>query len=98
MSIPSFMRAQPDGILLSVKLQPRASKNEVLAPQGDELRIRVTAPPVDSAANEALVRLLSDLLDLPRSRVQLVRGQTSRHKAVRLVGITPEAVLERLPH
>ena len=81
---------------MSVKLQPRASANEVGAPLGNELRIKVTAPPVDAAANEALVRLLAERLDYPRSKVELVRGQTSRHKLVKLYGISVEEVLARL--
>jgi uncharacterized protein (TIGR00251 family) len=96
MSNPSFLRDQPDGVLLSVKLQPRASANEIGEPLGGELRIKVTAPPVDAAANEALVRLLADTLDCPRGRVELVRGQTSRHKLVKLYGITAAAALEKL--
>src|SRR6266705_5523370 len=57
--LPGFLRAQPEGTLLSVKLQPRASKNEIGEPLGDELRIKVTAPPVDAAANQALVEFLA---------------------------------------
>ena len=81
---------------MSVKLQPRASANEVGEPLGNELRIKVTAPPVDAAANEALVRLLAERLDYPRSKVELVRGQTSRHKLVKLYGISVEEVLAKL--
>lgn len=63
---------------------------------GDVLRVKVTAPPVDSAANEALIRLLAEKLDCTRSCVELVRGKTSRHKLVRVRGLTAEAVLSRL--
>ena len=49
-------------------------------PLGDELKIKVTAPPVDAAANQALIELLAEKLDCPRGRVELIRGQTSRHK------------------
>ena len=63
---------------------------------GDELKIKVTAPPVDSAANEAVIRLLADVLDCPRSSVQLLRGQTSRHKQVLIQGVSAEAVLAKL--
>ncbi len=95
--IPNFLRAQSDGVLLSVKLQPRASANEIIphGGVGDELRIRVTAPPVDAAANEALVRLLAERLDCARSSIELVRGHKSRHKVVKLHGFTPEEVLKR---
>lgn len=96
MPIPIFLRAQPDGTLLSVKLQPCASKNEIGAALGDELKIKVTAPPVDAAANEALIELLAEKLDCPRGRVELVRGQTSRHKTIKLHGFKPEEVLQAI--
>jgi uncharacterized protein (TIGR00251 family) len=96
MTIPSFCRPHPDGVLLSVKLQPRASANEISEPLGDELRIKVTAPPVDSAANESLVRLLAEKLGCPRNRVELVRGPTSRHKTIKIYGMAPEELAARL--
>jgi uncharacterized protein len=91
-----FLQTTPGGTLLSVKLQPRASRNEILAPQGGELRIRVTAPPVDAAANEALVLLLAETLQLPRRSVELLRGRTSRHKTLRLHGLSAADAHERL--
>ena len=92
----SFLREISGGTLLFVKLQPRASKNEIGEPLGDELKIKVTAPPVDSAANEALVKILSEKLDCARGRVELIRGQTSRHKTVLLHGFKPDEILEKL--
>jgi hypothetical protein len=96
MTTPAYLRPQSDGVLLSVKLQPRASANEIGDALGNELRIKVTAPPVDAAANEALVRLLAQHLDCPRNRVELVRGHTSRHKTVKLYGLAAEDVVKRL--
>jgi hypothetical protein len=96
MSQPNFLRPQSDGVLLSVKLQPRASRNEIGEPMGDELRVKVTAPPVDAAANEALLRLLADHLGCPRGHIVLTRGQTSRHKTIKLYGMTAEQVLAGL--
>ena len=96
MANPNFLRVQPDGVLLAIKLQPRASGNEVGEPLGDELRIKVTAPPVDAAANEALVRLLAKRLDCPRNRVELVRGHTSRHKTVKIYGLSADDVVAKL--
>jgi uncharacterized protein (TIGR00251 family) len=96
MSLPSYLRVQADGVLLSIKLQPRASANEIGEPLGNELRVKVTAPPVDSAANEALLRLLSEILGCARNRVELIRGQTSRHKVVKLHGMNGEEVLSKL--
>ena len=96
MAIPTFLREQAAGVLLSVKLQPRASRNEIGQPLGGELRIKVTAPPVDAAANEALIRLLAEKLDCSRRQVELVRGQTSRHKTILLRGLTAEFVSGKL--
>ena len=96
MTVPSFLRVQADGVLLSVKLQPRASANEIGEALGSELRIKVTAPPVDAAANEALVKLLAQQLDCPRNRVEILRGHTSRHKTIKLHGLAAEAVLSGL--
>ena len=95
-AVPAFLRAQADGVLISVKVQPRASANEVGPPSGEELRLKVTAPPVDAAANDALIRLLAETLDCPRNRVELVRGHTSRHKVVKVYGATLADVLAKL--
>jgi len=94
--VPSYLRATTGGTLLSVKLQPRASKNEIGEPLGEELKIKVTAPPVDAAANQALVEFLADVLDCSRSHVELLRGHTSRHKTLRLHGLSPEIVAQKL--
>jgi len=87
---PTYLRETSGGTLLSVKLQPRASANEIGAPLGDELKIKVTAPPVDSAANEALLKFLVEILGCARSRVELLRGHTSRHKTILLRGFKPD--------
>ena len=94
--LPAFLTVQPDGVSLAVKVVPRASDNEICDALGAELRIKVTAPPVDAAANEALVRLLAERLDCPRSAVQLVRGHTSRHKIIKVRGVSAEAALAKL--
>ena len=91
-----FLQTRADGVYLAVKLQPRASKNEIEGPLGNELKIKVTAPPVEAAANQALVDLLAEKLDCSRGAVRLVRGQTSRHKTVRITGLDAETILRRL--
>jgi hypothetical protein len=96
MSLPPYLRAQPDGVWLSIKLQPRASVNEIGEALGNELRVKVTAPPVDSAANEALVRFLAEKLECARNCVELVSGQKSRHKLLKLHNVTAEEAAEKL--
>ena len=94
--MPPSLRDQSDYVLLAVKLQPHASRNEIGEPLGNELRIKVTAPPVDAAANEALLRLLAGRLDCPRGAVELVRGSTSRHKTILSRGLSVETIAARL--
>ena len=79
-----------------MKIQPRASSNQIGEPLGSELRVKVTAPPVDAAANDALLRLLADRLDWPRSKIELVRGHTSKHKIVKLYGLSAAEVADKL--
>ena len=83
----SYLRSTDDGVILSVKVQPRAARNEIAEPLGNELKVKVTAPPVDSAANEALVKFLAEVLEIPRGRVSILRGHTSRHKQIFLQGL-----------
>lgn len=91
-----FLEAVPEGTRLRIKVQPRASRTEIGEPAGDLLKVRVTAPPVDHAANEAVLELLADSLGVRRGAVQLVRGQSSRQKLVLVTGLTPDEVLARL--
>ncbi|HYG22597.1 MAG TPA: DUF167 domain-containing protein [Verrucomicrobiae bacterium] len=94
--LPRYLKPHQDGVLLAVRLQPRASKNEIGDPMGEELRIKVTAPPVDAAANQALIELLAERLNCSRGRIELVRGHTSRHKTIKLHNFTCEQVLPSL--
>jgi uncharacterized protein len=94
--MPPFIRQAPGGVLISVKLQPRARSDEVGEALGDELKIKVTAPPVDAAANQALLRLLAEKLDRPPGSIRLVRGHTSRHKLLHIAGVSPEFVAKML--
>jgi uncharacterized protein (TIGR00251 family) len=87
---PPWLTTRPDGVTLALKVQPRASRNEIAGERGGELLVRVTAPPVDSAANEAVIRLLAEALGCPRSAISLIKGETSRHKVVHVSGVSPE--------
>jgi uncharacterized protein (TIGR00251 family) len=96
MSLASCLRAQNDVVYLSIKVQARASRNEIGEVIGSELKIKITAPPVNSAANEALVRFLSEALDCASGAVQIVRGEKSRHKVVAIRGLTAAEIEIRL--
>ncbi|MBK8248046.1 MAG: DUF167 domain-containing protein [Gemmatimonadetes bacterium] len=79
-------------IRFAVHVQPRASRSEVLGRHGDALKVRLQAPPVDGAANDALVELLASALGVPRREIRLVAGQTARRKVVEV----PEAAQSRV--
>jgi uncharacterized protein (TIGR00251 family) len=81
---------------VNVRLTPRAVRDEVVSFEDGVLRVRVTAPPVDGRANEALMRLLAATLDVPRSTVRLVTGATSRQKLVAIDGLTDAELRHRL--
>ena len=81
-----------DGVRFSVRLQPRASKNEIAGLQGASLKIRVTSPPVDGLANNALIGFLSDALGVSRRNVCIVCGPTPRTKVVEVSDVALEAV------
>lgn len=82
----NWLERRGDDWLLCVRVQPRASRDEVTGVQAGRLRLRLTAPPVDGAANRHLERFLADLFGIATARVAVVRGATSREKQVRVRG------------
>src|SRR5437588_12975418 len=82
-------------VTLSLRVQPRASRNAVVGWTGDTLNIRLTAPPVEGAANAACLTFLADLLDLPLSQLEILRGERSRNKVIRITGLSQEEVHAR---
>ncbi len=91
-----MLRPLPGGCELDVWVQPRASRDEVAGVQGDALKLRVAAPPVEGEANEAVVRLLAKATGLPRTAVEIVRGRSGRRKTVRLQGLEVAEARSRL--
>ncbi len=94
--VPAFINTRADGITLAVRVQPRASTTGIAGEHGGELRIRVQAPPVDAAANDAVIRFLATLLDCPRSAIEIVRGKSARHKVLAIRGVRADDALRRL--
>jgi uncharacterized protein len=83
-------------VRITVYVQPRASKTEVAGMHGDALKIRLTAPPVDNAANTALIDFIAAKLGIPKSSVRLASGATARRKIVEITGVTLAAVTTAL--
>lgn len=95
MSTPR-LTAGKNGAVLRVRVQPRARRAGFEGYHGDLLKVALTAPPVEGAANEALVRFLADALDVPPSTVCVISGQTSREKAVEFRGLDLATASDRL--
>lgn len=90
-SSPAMSRSEPllctvsgNSIILSLHIQPRASRNEVCGIHDNALKIKLTSPPVDGAANRLCREFLADILGVPKSAVSIVAGETSRHKRIRI--------------
>ena len=83
MNLPC-LRQTDAGVEVFLYLQPRASRNKVVGLQGEELKIALTAPPVDGAANKACCLFMAKICSLPRSYVRITSGETSRHKRLLL--------------
>ncbi len=92
MALPAFLKTAAQGVYLAVKLQPRASRTGFAGVLGEELRISVTSPPVDAAANQALVEFLARELKCSRVQIQIARGHTSRHKSLLITGIPADKI------
>jgi uncharacterized protein (TIGR00251 family) len=92
----TWATAAGDGTRLSLRVQPRASRSEVAGRHGEALKVRLAAPPVDGAANDALVRFLAEALQVPRTAVTLVAGAAGRSKVVQVAGLAPADVARRL--
>jgi len=86
------------GVRLALQVTPNAKKSQVIGPLDDVLKLRLQAQPIEGKANDALIRFLAELLALPRSKISITHGQTSKKKLVELSGpqLTVDAVVHRL--
>ena len=82
----TWCRKAAGGWLLELHIQPGAKKSEVAGLHGDALKIRIASPPVDGKANAALIAFVADALGVPKSAVQVVRGETARRKRLSVAG------------
>lgn len=85
-----------EGLRFAVHVQPRAKKTEVAGVYGNALKVRVAAPPVEGAANRALVEFIARQLSVPQHAVEIVSGDTSRQKIVQVRGVTVQQLQARL--
>ncbi|MBK9214923.1 MAG: DUF167 domain-containing protein [Chloracidobacterium sp.] len=90
------MSLSADTAVIAVKVVPRTSRSEVVGWADGILKVRLTSPPVDGAANDELVRLIAKRVGVARSNVEITRGLTSRNKTLRIHGITAELLKAKL--
>jgi len=86
------------GVFIRVRVQPRASKNQLAGELDGALKVRLAAPPVDGAANRACCEFIAGLLGVAKTRVEIARGHTGRNKTVRVAGITADVARDRLKY
>lgn len=91
-----WIKDTENGAVFKVKVQPRAAKNEIVGLLDDAVKLRITAPPVDGAANEAVVKFFSGLFRVPKNAVRIMSGETSRSKTVEIAGLTGEDIKKEL--
>ena len=84
------------GVILKVWLQPKSSRNEIKGLKGDTLRVCVTSPPIEGQANKALCDLLAKEFCISKSQVEIIKGHKSRTKIIRIDGITPDHMIQRI--
>ncbi len=93
------LRIRDSGSSLDVPLhvQPRARRNEIVGIHNGALKLKIVAPPVDAAANRAILRFFADLLEIPISRLRILSGEKARDKFLRIEGVSLSQFLSRLP-
>lgn len=99
MNLPAWLESESEhSVTVQLRLQPRASKNEIVATDAGatQLRVRVMARPVDDAANAALIKFLSEFTGIKRGAIRIVSGLRSRNKKVNLNGLDPLVFLNKL--
>ncbi|NJN69295.1 MAG: DUF167 domain-containing protein [Nitrospira sp.] len=94
--MPVIVRDSERGAILTVHVQPNASRTECVGVHGDALKIRLAAHPVDGAANDELIRFVAEQCVVPRANVQLQAGAEARRKRLCVKGITAQVLLARL--
>jgi uncharacterized protein (TIGR00251 family) len=91
-----LIRRTPDGLQIRLHVQPRAKRCEISGVHNGALKIKVTAPPVDNAANRAVIEYLADRLGIPKSKLAILSGARSREKNLRVHGMSPEEFQKQL--
>jgi uncharacterized protein (TIGR00251 family) len=90
MTSSGYMQKTTQGTVIEIVVQPKAGRNELVGIHGGSLKVRLTAPPVEGEANRECLRFLAKVLQIPKSRLEILKGHRSRRKTVLAREVTPE--------
>jgi uncharacterized protein (TIGR00251 family) len=79
---------QQKELILNIKVEPRSSRSEIVGPYGDGIKVKLTSPPVDGRANKELIDLLSKEFKIRKKDIEIISGQNSRYKIIRITGLS----------
>ena len=90
------IQSHGQGVSFKIRVQPKAAKNQLAGLMDDALKVRLTAPPVDGAANKACIEFFADFFKVAKSQVEILSGYTGRSKIIKVNGLTKEEVTEKI--
>jgi hypothetical protein len=90
------IKEDENGVSFCIRVQPKSSKNEILGIVGEEMKIKLTAPPVEGEANKECIKFLARELGISKSSIRIIGGERSRNKVLRITGITKKEIEDRL--
>jgi len=90
------LKEDKNGVVFTVKVQPRSSKNEICGIYGDAVKIKLTSPPVEGEANESLINFLSKSLNICKGQIEIIGGHKSKNKLIKMRGVKRERIEECL--
>ena len=92
----NFLKDTAEGIIVSIRISPNAAKNSVIGYTDDYLKIKISSPPIENKANKKLIEYLSEIFDIPKSKVSFVFGEKSKIKRILLSNLAKEDAIKKI--
>lgn len=96
MTLPIWLNEKVDEVIINVHAQPGAKRSAIVGLYGDKLKIAIATPPVDGKANKALIAYIAKTLEIPKSKINIISGESSREKRIRIQDITANECVDKL--
>lgn len=96
MTLPIWLNEKADEVIINVHAQPGAKRSAIVGLYGDKLKIAIATPPVDGKANKALIAYIAKTLEIPKSKINIISGESSREKRIRIQDITANECVDKL--